>query len=83
MAACGRFGRRGSAHLCVAEVHLGMLLHKLLEHFLLLLLLTRRLPLSLHLLVVHHLLDHAPRLTVKITELAVLRYDLGCVDLGS
>lgn len=36
----------------------------------------------LHLLVVHHLLHHTPRLAVQLRQLAVLRRDLGRVDLG-
>jgi len=58
-----------------------MLLHKLLQHVLLLLLLTRRFPLPLHLLIVHHLLHHPPRLSIQIAQLRVLRLDLRDVDL--
>ena len=54
--------------------------HKLLQHILLLLLITRRLPHFLLPLIIHHLLDHAPRLPVQITQLAILRLDLGDVD---
>ena len=59
-----------------------MLLHKLLQQLVLLTLITRRLPLPLHLLVVHHLLHHPPRLAVQLRQLAVLWRDLGRVDLG-
>ena len=59
-----------------------MRLHKLVQHLLLLLLVTRRQALLLLALIIHHLLDHAPRLAVQVAELAVLRLDLGHVDLG-
>ena len=59
-----------------------MLLHEFLQHVLLLLFLAGRLPLALHLLIIHHLLDHASRLAVEIAEFRVLGLDLGDVDLG-
>jgi len=59
-----------------------MLLHKLLQQLVLLTLVTRRLSLPLHLLVVHHLLHHPSRLAVQLRQLAVLWCDLGRVDLG-
>jgi hypothetical protein len=59
-----------------------VLAHKLLQHILFLLLLAGRLALPLHLLVEHHLLDHAARLAVEVAELGVLRLDLGDVDGG-
>ena len=59
-----------------------MLRHELLQHIVLLLLLARRLPLPLHLLVIHHLLHHPPCLAVQLTQLAVLGLDLLRVDLG-
>lgn len=59
-----------------------MLTHELLEYVLLLLLLAVRLPLPLHLLIIHHLLDHAPRLAIQVAQLAVLRCDLRGVDFG-
>ena len=70
-----------STNLCLREIHFGMLGLKLAQHLHLLLLLTRRLPQLLLPLVVHHLLDHAPRLAVQIAQLAVLGRDLGRVDL--
>lgn len=59
-----------------------MLLLKSLQHLHLLLLLARRLAHLLLPLVVHHLLHHRARLPVQIAQLAVLRRDLGRVDLG-
>lgn len=59
-----------------------MLSHKLLEQILLLLLIAGGLVHLLLALVVHHLLDHAAGLAVKVAELAVLGLDLGRVDLG-
>lgn len=59
-----------------------MLVLKFLEHVQLLLLITRRLPSFLLSLIVHHLLHHAPRLTIQIAQLTVLGVDLGGVDLG-
>lgn len=59
-----------------------MLIHKLLKHILLLLFVTGGLVLSLHLLIVHHFLDHPPRLTIEIGQLAVLRYYLTDVNFG-
>jgi hypothetical protein len=59
-----------------------MLLHKLLQQLVLLTLITRRLSLPLHLLIVHHLLHHPPRLAVQLRQLAVLWRDFGRVDLG-
>ena len=71
-----------SAHLCLAEIHLWMLLHEVLKHVLFLLLFTRRLPLPLHLLIIHHFLDHAPRLSIQVAQLRVLRLDFRDVNLG-
>jgi hypothetical protein len=71
-----------STNFRIRKVHFRMLLHKLLQQLILLTLVTRRLPLPLHLLVVHHLLHHPPRLAVQLRQLAVLWRDLGCVDLG-
>jgi hypothetical protein len=59
-----------------------MLLHKLLQQLVLLTLVTRRLPLPLHLLVVHHLLHHPPCLAVQLRQLTVLWCDLSRVNLG-
>lgn len=72
-----------STHLDVREVHFGMLGHELLEHILLLLFVTRRLALSLHLLIIHHFLNHAPSVTVQIGEFGVFGRDLCRVNLGS
>lgn len=60
-----------------------MFLHELLEHFLLLGLLTRRFPHLLLPLIIHHFLNHTPRLPVQITQFAVLRHDLRHIDLWS
>lgn len=57
-----------------------MTLLELLQDIELALLVARRLPHLLLPLVVHHLLDHAPRLAVQVTQLAVLGLDLGCVE---
>lgn len=70
------------AQLCIREVHLRMLCLELLQHFQLLLLITRRLSHLLLPLIIHHLLHHGPRLAVQVAELAALRLDLGGVDLG-
>ena len=59
-----------------------MLLLELLQDFGLLLLVAGRLALLLLPLVVHHLLHHAPRLSVEVAQLAVLGLDLGGIDLG-
>jgi len=59
-----------------------MLRHELVQHLILLLFVARRLPLPLHLLVVHHFLDHATRLAVQFGQLAVLRLNLRGVDFG-
>jgi hypothetical protein len=59
-----------------------MLLHEFLQHILFLLLIARRLPLPLHLLIIHHLLHHTPRLAVQIRQLAVFRDYFRDVDLG-
>ena len=59
-----------------------MLFHELRQHILLLLLITTGLPLALHLLIIHHLLDHAARLAVQLRQLRVLRLDFLHVDLG-
>ncbi len=60
-----------------------MLLHEVFQHILLLLLLARRLPLPLHLLVIHHLLDHASSLTVQVAQFRVLGLDLCDIYLRS
>lgn len=57
-----------------------MLLLKLLQHIHLLLLITRRLPHLLLPLIIHHLLNHAPRLAIQIPQFAVLGLDLRDVD---
>lgn len=69
-------------HFRLAEVHLRVLLHELLQHVLFLLFLTCRLPLPFHLLIIHHLLDHASRLTIQIAQFRVLRLDLCNIYLG-
>ncbi len=71
-----------SAHLSLTEVHLRVLGHELFEYVLLVLLVTGGLALPLHLLVVHHLLDHAARLAVELGQFRVLGHDLRRVDLG-
>ncbi|KAB8336895.1 hypothetical protein FH972_021202 [Carpinus fangiana] len=66
-----------SSHFGLGEVHFCRRKHVLLllfvavgeAHFLLA-------------LVVHHLLHHAPRLAIQVTQLAVLRRDLCGIDLG-
>ena len=57
-----------------------MLLLKLLQHLHFLLILTRWLPHLLLPLIIHHLLDHAPRLAIQVTQLAILRLDLAGID---
>lgn len=59
-----------------------MLFLKLPQHLISLRLITRRQPLLLLPLIVHHLLNHTPRLAVQITQLAILRFDLRSVYLG-
>lgn len=59
-----------------------MLFHEFLQQVLFLGLVAGGFPLPLHLLVVHHLLHHAPGLAVQVAEFRVLRHDLGGVDLG-
>ena len=59
-----------------------MLLLELLQDIRLLLLVTRGLSLFLLPLVKHHLLHHAPCLSVEVAQFAVLGLDLGGVDLG-
>lgn len=54
---------------------------ELLQHLNFLLLITRRLARLLLSLIIHHLLDHTPRLSIQITQLRVLRCDLGDVYL--
>lgn len=56
---------------------------KLAQNLHLLLLLTTRLPHLLLPLIIHHLLDHRPRLPVQIAQVRVLGRDLAHVDLGS
>lgn len=69
-----------SRNFGLTKIHLWVLLHKLLQHLLLLLLVTARLPHLLLPLIIHHLLHHGPRGPVQIAQLAVLRHDLGRVD---
>jgi hypothetical protein len=71
-----------SAHLHVGKVHFGMLFLELLEDVELLLLVAGGLARLLLPLIVHHLLDHAPRLSIEVAQLAVLGLDLAGVDLG-
>jgi hypothetical protein len=71
-----------STHLGVGKVHLGVLLLELGQDVELLLLVARGLAGLLLALVEHHLLDHAARLSVEVTQLAVLGLDLAGVDLG-
>jgi hypothetical protein len=71
-----------STHLGVRKVHLRMLLLELLQEVQLLLLVAGGLAGLLLALVEHHLLDHAPCLSVEVAELAVLGLDLAGVDLG-
>lgn len=71
-----------STDLSPTKIHLGMLLHELFQQILLFLLVTAGLPLPLHLLVVHHLLDHPARLAVEFRQLGVFGLDLGHVDCG-
>lgn len=60
-----------------------MLPLKLLQHIHLLRLLARRLPHLLLPLIIHHLLHHAPRLAVQVTQLRVLGRDLrGVKEIG-
>jgi hypothetical protein len=69
-----------STHLRLTKIHLRMLLHEFLQHILFLLVLARRLPLPLHLLVIHHLLHHASCFPVQIAQLRVFRLDFRDVD---
>lgn len=59
-----------------------MFVLKLLQKLHLLLLVARRPPRLLLALVIHHLLNHTPRLAVQVTQLRVLGHDLLYVDLG-
>jgi len=59
-----------------------MLFLELLQQVELLLLVARGLSGLLLALIKHHLLDHAARLAVEVTQLAVLGLDLGGVDFG-
>lgn len=58
-----------------------MLLLKLLQHVHLLLFIARRLPHLLLSLIIHHFLHHAPRLSIQITQVGILRRDLRDVNL--
>jgi hypothetical protein len=58
-----------------------MLFLEVLQHIQLLRLIARRLPQLLLSLIIHHLLDHAPRLAVQIPQLTTLRRDLRNIDL--
>mmetsp|Transcript_4347 Transcript_4347/g.9414 ORF Transcript_4347/g.9414 Transcript_4347/m.9414 type:complete len:303 (-) Transcript_4347:164-1072(-) len=71
-----------SANLRLAEIHLRMLLHKLLEHVLLSLLVGGGKARRLLPLIIHHLLHRLPRVAVEIRQLGVLRLHLLRVDLG-
>lgn len=71
-----------STHLGLTKVHLGMFSHKLFQNILLILFVTGRFALPLHLLIVHHLFHHPPRLAIEFRQLRVFRHDLGGVDLG-
>jgi hypothetical protein len=57
-------------------------LNSLFQHFHLLLLLAIRPAHFLHSLIIHHLLDHTPRLPVQIAQLAILGGYLARVNLG-
>ena len=57
-----------------------MTLLELLQHVQLPLLLARRLPHLLLPLIIHHFLDHAPRLTVQVPQFTVLGCNLGGVE---
>lgn len=59
-----------------------MLFLELLQHLRLLLVIAARQSLLLLSLIIHHLLDHASRLAIQVTQLAVLRRDLGRIDCG-
>ncbi len=71
-----------SHELGLAEVHLGVLAHELLQHLLLLGLLAGGQAHLLLALVPHHLLHRLPRLRIQIRQLGVLRLHLLRVDLG-
>lgn len=70
-----------SLDLSITEVHFWVLILELLEDVHLLLLVGRGQASFLLALVEHHLLNHAPRVAVEIAQLAVLRRDLGDVNL--
>lgn len=53
---------------------------ELLQHIHLLSLVTRRLAHLLLPLIIHHLLHHSPRLPIQISQLAILRLDLGGIQ---
>ena len=55
-----------STNLRPGKVHLWVRLHKSLQQVILLGLVACRFPLPLHLLVIHHLFDHAARLAVEV-----------------
>lgn len=61
-----------------AEIHLGMLLHELREHVLLLLILAGGQAHLLLSLIVHHLLDQRTGFAVQVGELRGLRVDFSC-----
>lgn len=53
---------------------------KLLQHLRLLTLIARRLPQLLLPLIVHHLLDHTPCLSIQLTQFTILGLDFGGVN---
>jgi hypothetical protein len=57
------------------------LIHKLLQHVLLLLLIASGLSHLLLPLVIHHFLNHASSLSIKVTQSAVFRLNLGNINL--
>merc|ERR1719219_2261052 len=71
-----------SVKLAFTEIHLRMSFHKLLHDVLLLLFVTGGFTHLLLSLVVHHLLYHPSRLSIQVTELAVLWLNFLGVDLG-
>ena len=72
---------RFSREFAFRKIHLGMLLHKLFEHVLLLLLVRGGQAHLLLPLVVHHLLHQSAGLAVQVGQFARLRVDLFGADL--
>ena len=68
------------AHLNIRKVHLRMLRLELPHNLRLLLLIAAWLARLLLPLIIHHLLDHAPSLSIEVAELAVLGRDFADVD---